>query len=82
MNLLATAARVESWKIDPSIPWLVLLATDDSYVDADATIGLLEEHAPHFQRKSYANARHKLDNETMDVADDVHSGIIQFSTGF
>lgn len=78
LNLLSVASESEQWDISLMIPGLVLLAGDDQYVKSGSTVNLLRDRAPHFEIVSYPDARHELDNELPEVAEDVRGQIVRF----
>lgn len=78
-NLVLTSKLAQHWSIPREVPGLVFLSGDeDTYVDRTASITTLQRNAPHFTVISYNGALHELDNETDDVAFDVHRRTVDF----
>ncbi len=79
-DLLRTARASKAWRINPKIKGLVLLSsTDDTYTDPIATMGVLQEKAPHFLRRWFlGGSLHELDNEIPEVSENLRSMIANF----
>ncbi|MFT6633764.1 MAG: alpha-beta hydrolase superfamily lysophospholipase [Bacteriovoracaceae bacterium] len=81
INLISTAALARYWKIPKSVSGLVLLSSrEDTYVNSEKTINVLEARASHFGYHMYegTGALHELDNEFEDIAADVRARILSF----
>jgi pimeloyl-ACP methyl ester carboxylesterase len=81
INLLATAVVARKWKMPKSVNGLVLLSSrEDSYVNSDKTITVLDKNASHFDYFMYegTGALHELDNEFEFIARDVRARVLNF----
>lgn len=78
-NLMLIASLTKNWKIDSSIKGMAFLSgKEDTYVDRDKTLSLLQKNAPHFKLKIYNGALHELDNELPEVSQDLHESVVRF----
>jgi alpha-beta hydrolase superfamily lysophospholipase len=51
---------------------------EDTYVNAEATLKVIERNASHFQTIFYKGARHEIDNETAVISRKAISDIVDF----
>lgn len=79
VNLLQTAAEARQTYISSKVKGFVLISgKEDTYVNAAKTVRVLKKNAPHFKVKTYAGARHEIDNERPSISVPAHKNILNF----
>ena len=78
-DLFFNAWEAQKTLIGDEVEGLVLLSgKEDTYVNADKTMKVLKQTAPHFKTVAYEGALHEIDNEKKLIREKVHQDILQY----
>ncbi len=80
-ELLSSAAAASLKKVPASVPGLVFLGGDDTYVKSASVEQTVRKRAAHFRLKLLEGARHEIANERPETTSVVYSEITAFLAG-